>query len=59
VRPSARWLLAATLVAAPLGAADAPVAPPLPQSAARWVGAPAALPDPGRRVTLVFVWTFG
>jgi hypothetical protein len=70
VRASARRLLAVALVsgslvgvdlaARPPDAADrARAAPPLPKDPARWVGAPATLRDPGKRVTLVFVWTFG
>jgi hypothetical protein len=61
VRARSPRLLATALVASALGAGadQAALAPPLPKDKALWVGEPALLPDPGRRVTLLFVWTFG
>jgi hypothetical protein len=64
VRRGVRLLL---LALAPLvsqaspGLADvaAPLAPPLPGDASRWVGKPASWAGLRGRVTLVFVWTFG
>jgi len=42
-----------------LADAAAPLAPPLPREASRWVGKPASWSELRGRVTLVFVWTFG
>jgi hypothetical protein len=64
VRRSLRALLPAAVLLVghgPLGLADtaAPLAPPLPRDASRWVGKPASWSELRGRVTLVFVWTFG
>jgi hypothetical protein len=60
---SFRALLPAILLVsqAPLGLADtaAPLAPPLPRDASRWVGKPASWSGLHGRVTLLFVWTLG